>query len=430
MPARNSRLLGATIALAVMLFVSQLVEIPWRSALRGSDNTYNYLWLRSWMVSGDWDFRDDLEACNTLTETYRAAALNAPPTDTGLLANKYGVGWSVVSLPFYLVADGLTGLARSLGASGLKRDGYNPVYQICLQIGHFLLAILSLLLVHRVMLRWCSPQAALPGLLFIWLCSPLLYYQTSNLSMSHGVTFFAVALLLWSLSRAIDDPARVRWWLLAGAATSLAAVTRFQTAIIGLIPIIVWLHQHRRLGQPWRCVVVCALGAAPLVVLQLYAWKTVYGRWLISSYGENNEGFDFANPALTQVLFSPYHGLFHWHPFLLAGLVGMFFFARRNPVPGCALLAVAALTIYINASWWCWWFGASFGQRAFDCALPGLMIGLGWLFQRASPTATTWIFRVGYVFALLNVFLLILYRTNLIPRNAPVTWLDAFSALF
>jgi hypothetical protein len=136
------------------------------------------------MVGGDWDFRDDLLACNTLSENYRAAGLSQPTTRTGLLPNKYGLGWAVVSVPFYLIADGVVEIGRLAGWWTLARDGFNPVYQVALQTGHFALAVLALFLVHRVLRRWCGPDAAMRGLCLGWACSPMLYYQTSNLSMS------------------------------------------------------------------------------------------------------------------------------------------------------------------------------------------------------------------------------------------------------
>ena len=63
--APGIRILGARsmlrlYALGAALCLSRLVEIPERSALRGYDNTFNYLWLRSAMVDHDWDFRNDL----------------------------------------------------------------------------------------------------------------------------------------------------------------------------------------------------------------------------------------------------------------------------------------------------------------------------------------------------------------------------------
>lgn len=168
------------------------------------------------MVGGDWDFHDDLLACNTLTENYRAAALSQPTTRTGLLPNKYGLGWAVVSVPFYLIADGVVEVGRLAGWWTLARDGFNPVYQVALQTGHFALAVLALVLVHRVLRRWCGPDAAMRGLCLGWACSPMLYYQTSNLSMSHNVGFLAVAICLWSLLRISENPSASGWWILVG----------------------------------------------------------------------------------------------------------------------------------------------------------------------------------------------------------------------
>src|SRR5215218_6880034 len=89
--------IGLCVVVAGSLCVSQLLEIPARSALRGYDNTFNYLWLRSVAVDHDWDFRNDLQACDTLTPEYRASALALPVTATGRIPNKYGIGWAVLS---------------------------------------------------------------------------------------------------------------------------------------------------------------------------------------------------------------------------------------------------------------------------------------------------------------------------------------------
>ncbi|HYD85619.1 MAG TPA: hypothetical protein VEA63_16240, partial [Opitutus sp.] len=135
-------------------FLSQLLEIPARSALRGYDNTFNYLWLRSAMVDGDWDFRNDLETCNTLAPEHRASALGLSLTAAGRVPNKYGVGWAVVSVPFYLVADAIVATGRALGLWRLERDGYNAVYQICLQLGHLGIAWLALWLAAKAIAAW------------------------------------------------------------------------------------------------------------------------------------------------------------------------------------------------------------------------------------------------------------------------------------
>ena len=142
------------------------------------------------MVAGDWNFRIDLAACNTLTPRYREAALGLPLTPTGRIPNKYGVGWSVVTFPFYLVADGLASAGRHLGWWAWANDGFNPVDQISIQTGHALLTLLALWLAMRVLRCGLGAEAPVEiGVLAVWAASPLLYCQTSNLSMSHGTHF-------------------------------------------------------------------------------------------------------------------------------------------------------------------------------------------------------------------------------------------------
>ena len=141
--------LAGLVAFAVPFF-----QIGQYSLLRGTDNTCYYFWLRSAMVDGDWDFANDLEACNTLTDTYRAELRKLPRTETGRLPNRYGIGWAVLSVPFYLIADGVVAAGRAAGLWHLERDGYNAVYQIALQTGHFLLGLTGLLLAWRCVRHW------------------------------------------------------------------------------------------------------------------------------------------------------------------------------------------------------------------------------------------------------------------------------------
>lgn len=426
-------LLGLAVAVGLALFASQLAEIPFRSALRGYDNTFNYLWLRSALVDGDWDFRNDLAACNTLTPDHRAAALALPPTETGRIPNKYGLGWAVLTLPFYLGADAGVALGRAAGLLTLERDGFSAPYQVAVQSGHALLAVLALVLATRTIGRWLGDRsAALAGVAAVWAASPLLYYQTVNLSMSHGAAFFLVAVLAFALERATATPAdaapgeplRVRWWLLAGAALGLAAITRFQLAVFGVG--VLWAAGRDR--RTITRLVLVAAGAAPFVLLQLWAWRVVYGRWLVFSYGVEGEGFHWSRPELANSLFSPWHGLFYWHPFLLVALAGLFAWAWTRRGEAAVWSGAVALMLYVNAAWWCWWFASAFGNRGFDAALLPVMAGAAWLFHRARGPWRTALGTVAVGAAAWNVYLVLLYRTGAISRHAPLTWEEMLAA--
>jgi hypothetical protein len=415
-----------------LLCLSKLVEIPERSALRGYDNTFNYLWLRSAMVDHDWDFRNDLEACNTLSPAYRAAALALPRTPTGRIPDKYGVGWSVVTLPFYLLADACVALGRWFGVWNLQQDGFNPVYQVCIQLGHVGIAVSALVLAARTVGDWLGDRAAAStGVLLVWAASPMVYYQAFDVGMSHGTALFAVALCGYSLFRARLDPTPVcgwRWWMLAGAGWGLAAVTRFELGVFGLLAAWSWCERAVH-GKGVAAPVAWFLaGAAPLILLQAWAWHIVYGRWLVFSYGAAGESFRWTSPQLLPSLVSAWHGLFYWHPFLLIGTAGLGWWAWKRRGLACLLFAIFWVEVYIHAAWWCWWFASSFGNRSCDAGLLPLMAGVGWLWQRARGRWRRVLLGVGLGAGVWNFYILLLYRVFAISHKDPVTWLQMVEA--
>jgi uncharacterized membrane protein len=71
LPGLQKKILVGLCLAVLGAFVVPFFQIGKLSLLRGTDNTFYYFWLRSAMVDGDWDFANDLEACNTLTENYR-----------------------------------------------------------------------------------------------------------------------------------------------------------------------------------------------------------------------------------------------------------------------------------------------------------------------------------------------------------------------
>ena len=426
-------LLGLTLAV-LGAFAVPFFQIGQYSLLRGTDNTCYYFWLRSAMVDGDWDFANDLEACNTLTDNYRAEMRKLPRTEVGRLPNKYGVGWAIISVPFYLVADAIVATGRAMGIWNFERDGYNAVYQVTLQTGHFLLGLAGLLLAWRCVRQWCGdPAAALWGVVLILVASPQLYYLTMKLSLSHNAAFFAIALMTWASLEAEKSPSRIWPWVAAGAGWGLAVTLRFQLAVFGLVPAWVWWMSARGRAKPgdWgRAALGWLAGALPWLFVQLYAWRVVYGHWLVFTYGAEGEGFNWTHPEVVNLLFSPFHGLFYWHPLLLVGAAGFLWLVwqKKNGVLTAGLGAIAG-TVYINASWWCWWFaGNSFGSRAFEAALLFFMGGLALLLVRLPSAGRRILLGLAVLAGVWNFFLMALFYGSVIERNAPVTWSEMIQA--
>jgi len=429
-PPRGTLLLVAATAAVFLFFFADRVAClfpgaghPWKSAVSGCDNSYYYFWLRGPLVRGDVDLAKDVAECATMPDGLRAVVLDSPRTPAGLLPNKYGIGWALSSLPWYACG------AVTARLLGLPRDGFGTPYQFWLFLGQLAYAAAGLVLAWRIALRFVSRFNAAAGVLLTWLGSFLVYYQASATTMAHNVVFFAFALATWTALRigeAWDAGKRpgAGLWLLLGAAAGLAAVARYQAVILLVHPALVALRAVRR-GEG-RGVLMALVPAAACVALQLAAWKAVYGSFFVFAYG--GEGFDWGHPHLWDVLFHPYHGLFYWNPALLlgaAGLLGLAWSGRGKDgtatVPRCWLLACAAMWI-VNGAWSCWFFGASFGLRAFEGAVLPMMVGFGWLLDRAGPGPRRAVLvTVAAALAVVNVNLVYLARKDVLSSERPVT---------
>lgn len=410
---------------ATYFFADRVACLFWKqpkSTISGWDNCFYFYWLRSPVIGGDFDFRDDVRDCGSFAPELFDYAFSQPPTPTGHMPNKYGVGWAVSTAPFYLAVDLAVRGFLALGGTGLVRDGYSPPYQWAVQLGQLTYACLGLGFAYALLRRWHDQNTALQALLIVWLGSFLFYYQTSVLTMAHSITFGALAACYWCTLRAGEEPGRLRFWLGIGFCGGLAVISRFQTGIYLLYPAVLALSLLRRVPQHWPRVLAGALAGAALISLQLGAWKIVYGSWLVDSY--SGERFEWGNPQVLSVLFSPFHGLFYWSPILLPAAVAFVFSPVLRAGSRWTWAAVFLLCIHVNAAWSCWWFGSSFGSRAFEGCTLFCMFGLAEILRRVrehrwlAPTlATTAILLIAF-----NLAIAYGVRKNRIPMDEPVTY--------
>ena len=216
--------------------------------------------------------------------------------------------------------------------------------------------------------------------------------------------------------------------MLAGASLGLAIVVRYQLAIFVLAA--AWsLWRTRSVGRRFARKSGCfAIGALPFLMLQLWAWRVVYGEWFVFSYGVEGESFHWRNPELLNSFFSPWHGLFYWHPFLLVGLVGMLWWGWKSRGGALSWVSCVAITTYVNAAWWCWWFASSFGNRGYDAAFLPMMGGAGFFALNARGRARSFLWSTAITLGLWNFYVVWLYRSGAIPRNEPVTWWEMVRA--
>jgi hypothetical protein len=398
-----------------------------KSAISGWDNSFYYFWLRSAFLERPFDFRQSIEATQTMPDWLREKYLRSRPTATGRLANKYGVGWAVSSVPFYLIADGIVLAANTCGLGPIPRDGYGMIYQYALLLGQLGYSALGLFLAWRIVRRWVPDPEALQGVLLCWLGSFLFVYQTWMLSMAHHLTFFAVGWSYWAALRVREKNTDRGFWIQVGLAAGLGLITRYQSAIYFIFPAWIILQEAMR-GDRQARIGFCytLLAGAITVSIQLVAWKVVYGRWFLYTYGK--EGFDWFQPHIREVLFSSFHGLFYWSPALLIGLVGFLALFRQQQKLLWPWVVSLFFSIWVNAAWQSWWFGASYGSRAFEGCVLFFMLGTAWVLHASisRPWLKTSLVALLLILGLANLTLSHRVFIGKVSLEKPITYFEMF----
>jgi hypothetical protein len=386
-----------------------------RPMLQGWDDSFYYFWLPAVVIDHDLDFSKQLAHSGTVDPPARDAGLLQPRTATGLLPNKYPPGWALGSLPFFLAAHAMA------PAGG---TGFEPVYLLAVWLGQILYGAVGLWMAVSIVRRLIPEGAAAVAVLAVWLASPLVYYQTIRVSLVHSQLFALAMAIYWLALRVADgDDRRCIWWAL-GFCSAMLVATRNIDVVYLAFPAVA-LVRHLR---SWRAAKWLALGVAGPAAVQLVAWKILFGSWLVYSYGD--EKFCFTDMHLAEVLFSPRHGWFYWHPLLLVGMLAFFWWTLRRPV-AWTMAGSLVVIIGLNAAWPCWWFASSFGNRGFEVATFFCMLGLAVLFSvtRHRPAWRRGLAAAVTLAVMWNLILLSLFVTRHIPRDEAVTYGDAKCAL-
>jgi hypothetical protein len=129
-------------------------------------------------------------------------------------------------------------------------------------------------------------------------------------------------------------------------------------------------------------MLVMVVAAAPLVFLQLLAWRAGAGHWILNPYPAG-ETFTLLHPHWEALYsFNP-HGLFPYAPVLLLSVAGLVPLWQRHRGWFWPVVVAVGLDTYLIASWHQWDYGDGFGHRAFVDLLPVFAIPLAALFAAA-----------------------------------------------
>ena len=370
---------GRTIASVGLIFVALYlcaftVTGSGRRPINGDAVQY-YAYLRSIVFDRDLDFTNDYAALYGATET-DGNIWQRERTVTGLPPNQMSVGPAILWAPAYLFVLLLLWIAGATSPSA-------PALLLVPGVAGICYATLGAYLCFRTAARRFDRHSALWGTLVAWLAGPAIYYSLVSPAYSHTTSMFVLALFVYVWMSDIGRVSVARFALL-GAIGGLAAIVRWQDAIILVLPALDLLRALRREARIVTLATASAALLASAAVVawpQLVAWKILYGSYLAMPQGS---GFmRWTEPEILSVLLSRHHGLWLWTPAMLIATGGLAVAYRRDRYSTLALGGILAVTIYVNAAVSDWWAGEAFGARRFvgDTVIFGLGLTavLDWL---------------------------------------------------
>lgn len=283
-------------------------------------------------------------------------------TVKGRTVSKMTMGLALLYSPFIIAAHGLA------GPLGYPADGYSNPYRVALIISSLFYVIAGLFFLSKLLRKYFARGAVAVTILALGLGTNLYFYATIEPAMSHAYSFSLFAIFIYLTDRWVSEP-NWRHSIFLGLVGGMIVLVRPSNLIIFmLVPL--WQigsfsalkERFKLFAREFTKVFASGLLVAMVFLPQVIYWKYSTGSYFHYSYGE--ERFYFNDPAFLSGLFSYRKGWLLYTPIMTFSLFGLIVLYAKCRKMFWAVAVFTLINMYILWSWWCWWYGGSFGQRA------------------------------------------------------------------
>lgn len=351
---------------AIIAFSLYLLHFTFRSPLNNyqrpiiGDSMAYYAYLPAIFIYNDpsYDFLDT----NIEKYYFEGAKKQFLVTlSNGEKVNKTYPGVAVLYLPFFLIAHFLAMLFGD-------PDGFSIIYQILFEISHFFYVFVGLGFMLKILeLKGFGRKVSVASVLILILTTNYFYYLDIDLSLIHIHSMALINTAIYLMLRWERNGYQTRWTLpLFSIVLGLAVITR-PTDVFLLLLLLIFVKKRTQLLREvfivqWKNTLVCLVVLFSIILIPSMLWLWQAGVPYAYSYGE--EGFNFSSPETFNFLFSYNNGWIVYTPILfLLFPLGIWQQAKKDGVEVTWTLIFYAVTIFVFSSWWCWYYGCSFGQR-------------------------------------------------------------------
>ncbi len=297
----------------------------------------------------------------------------------GNWVNKTSMGMSILYSPFFFMADFSSELL------GYKRDGFTLPYAFALAMSSIFYLSLALYFLRKFLEFYFSNWAIAFTIFSIVICTNLLHFTLEEAAMTHVYSFSLISILLYNTIKWYNNPTYLRSILL-GFILGLIILIRPTNILIIFFLLLFDIHTVRSLLRrvfylfnSYKKILAILFTSIIVWIPQFAYWKIVTGNYLFYSYGD--EHFFFNNPHIIEGLFGYRGGWLFYTPIMILAIIGIFLLKEEVKKYKLFLITFTILNIYVILSWWCWWYGGGYGNRAFIDSYGVLSIPLASFFS-------------------------------------------------
>jgi hypothetical protein len=317
---------------------------------------------------------------------------------------KTTMGVAFLQAPFFLTAHTYAKFTQ------WPSDGFCQPYRKMAVLAALFYSFLGLFFVRKTLRYFFTDNVVSLVLVTIFAGTNLYYYTFYEGAMSHVYSFFLISVFTYLTVSWHRVPSSWKLLLLGGI-LGLITLIRPVNLCVSLFFLlyrdasqISYSDKFKLLFSKWKIILVGGVLFFLALLPQLAYWKYTSGNWLYYSYGA--ETFFWFKPKIWLGLFSYQKGWLVWTPVMWFAVVGMLFLRKKDKPLFLPVAVSLVVYIYIIFSWWCWWYGGSFGMRAMIDVSAFLAIPLAAFFQYivrskifVLPVLGLWLFLLS-----LNIF--------------------------
>lgn len=281
--------------------------------------------------------------------------------ENGNFVFKMTMGTSLLYAPFFGAAH------LYVKATGGEATGFSQPYHIAIAIGALVYLFLGLIATKKILKKYFNPLTTSVTLILTVLATNLLYYATCEPGMNHVFNFCLMATALLLIDKWLRKPS-IKNSVFTGLLIGLISLIRPSNTLIVLFFLLwncrTWPEIRKRLlffRSNYRVVLIMSLAAILVWVPQMIYWKMQTGHIIYNSYV--GEQFYFGNFNTYKALLGYRKGWLVYTPVMFFAIAGFFFMNKELKKIRTSVIVFLILFVYVVFSWWCWWYGGSYGSR-------------------------------------------------------------------